>query len=148
MLAARGSWLLARQAGGEWLLRIEDLDPPREVAGAAQSQLRALAACGLRHDGDIVHQRQRGNLYRDALNRLLAQGLAFQCHCSRADLAATAGIHRHCVATATRPDPAVRLRVAQGTQVAFDDQVHGRVVQRVDTEVGDFVLLRADGLWA
>ena len=148
MLAALGSWLLARQAGGEWLLRIEDIDPPREVAGAAEAQLRALAAFGLRHDGDIVHQRQRGNLYRNALNRLLAQGLAFQCHCSRADLAATNGIHRSCVATAPRPDPAVRLRVAQGTQVAFDDQVHGRIVQRVDTEVGDFVLLRADGLWA
>ena len=67
MLAALGSWLLARQAGGEWLLRIEDIDPPREVAGAALDQLRTLQAFGLRHDGGIAFQRQRGHLYRAAI---------------------------------------------------------------------------------
>ncbi len=148
LLAALGSWLLARQAGGEWLLRIEDLDPPREVAGAADVQLQALAAFGLVHDGTITRQSQRGHLYRQALNQLLAQGMAFECHCSRADLAASDGIHRRCLATAPRPDPAIRLRVADGCDIAFDDLVHGRVVQRVDRDVGDFVLLRADGLWA
>jgi len=148
MLAALGSWLLARQAGGEWLIRIEDIDPPREVAGAAEAQLRALATFGLRHDGGIEHQSRRDDLYRAALDRLLAQGLAFECHCSRSELAAGGGIHRHCVANAKRPDPAIRLRVADGCGIGFDDAVHGRVVQRVDHEVGDFVLLRADGLWA
>lgn len=148
MLAALGSWLLARQAGGQWLLRIEDLDPPREVAGAADAHIAALAAFGLHHDGDIIHQSQRAGAYREALHHLIARGLAFECHCSRADLAATGGIHRRCVATTPRPDPAVRLRVADGTEIAFDDLIHGRVVQRVDTEVGDFVLLRADRLWA
>ncbi len=148
MLAALGSWLLARQAGGQWLLRIEDLDPPREVACATQAQLQALAAFDLRHDGDIVHQSRRGALYRNALDRLLARGLAFECHCSRADLAGTGGIHRRCVASAPRADPAIRLRVADGTEVAFDDLVHGRIAQRVDRDAGDFVLRRADGLWA
>ncbi|MES2858597.1 MAG: tRNA glutamyl-Q(34) synthetase GluQRS [Pseudomonadota bacterium] len=148
MLAALGSWLLARQSGGQWLLRIEDIDPPREVAGAVEAQLAALAAFGLRHDGGITYQSQRADAYRDALNRLLARGLAFECHCSRADLAATGGVHRRCVATAPRPDPAIRLRVADGTEIAFDDLVHGRVVQRVDLVAGDVVLLRADGLWA
>ena len=68
MLAALGSWLLARQAGGEWLLRIEDIDPPREVVGAADAQLQALAGFGLRHDGEIARQSRRGHLYRAALN--------------------------------------------------------------------------------
>lgn len=148
MLAALGSWLLARQAGGEWRVRIEDIDPPREVAGAARQQLRTLQAFGLRFDGEVAWQSRRGHLYRAALNRLLAQGLAFECHCSRAELAAAGGVHRRCVATAPRPDPAIRLRVADGCEVGFVDAVHGRVAQRVDRDVGDFVLLRADGLWA
>ena len=148
MLAALGSWLLARQAGGEWLLRIEDIDPPREVAGAASDQLRTLAAFGLHHDGEIARQSRRGHLYRDALDRLLMRGQAFECHCSRSELAASGGIHRQCVATAPRADPAIRLRVADGCEIAFEDAVHGRIVQRVGRDVGDFVLLRADGLWA
>ena len=148
MLAALGSWLLARQAGGEWLLRIEDVDPPRTVTGAANHQLATLAAFGLVHDGGIVRQSSRDALYADALARLLAQGHAFACHCSRSDLAAVGGIHRQCVATAPRPDPAIRLRVPDGCEITFDDGVHGRVSQRVDLEVGDFVLRRTDGLWA
>ena len=148
MLAALGSWLLARQAGGEWLLRIEDIDPPREVADAASDQLRTLAAFGLHHDGEIARQSRRGHLYRDALDRLLVRGQAFECHCSRSELAASGGIHRQCVATAPRADPAIRLRVADGCEIAFEDAVHGRIVQRVGRDVGDFVLLRADGLWA
>ena len=148
LLAAFGSWLLARQAGGEWRVRIEDIDPPREMAGAAAGQLATLAAFGLQPDGAIAYQHARGALYRAALDRLLLQGDAFECHCSRADLAATGGIHRRCIATAPRPDPAIRLRVPDGCSIAFDDAVHGRVTQRVDLEVGDFVLLRADGLWA
>lgn len=148
LLAALGSWLLARQAGGEWLLRIEDLDPPREVAGTADMQLQALAAYGLWHDAEVTYQRQRDPLYQQALNQLLAQGLAFECHCSRAELASSDGIHRRCVATSPRPDPAIRLRVADGCEISFDDLVHGRVVQRVDRDVGDFVLRRTDGLWA
>ncbi|MGV8944200.1 glutamate--tRNA ligase family protein, partial [Thermomonas sp.] len=91
LLAAVGSWLLARQAGGQWLVRIEDVDPPREVAGAAVSQLHALARFGLQHDGEVVRQSQRSALYRESLDRLLAAGLAFECHCSRAELAAAGG---------------------------------------------------------
>lgn len=148
MLAAFGSWLLARQAHGQWLLRIEDVDPPREVAGAAASQIKTLARFGLRHDGEIVIQSQRGQLYRAALDRLIASELAFECHCSRAELAATGGIHRRCVAASPRPDPSIRLRVPDDCEISFDDLVHGHVRQRVDRDVGDFVLRRADGLWA
>lgn len=148
LVAALGSWLLARQAGGEWWLRIEDVDPPREIAGAADGQRTALAAFGLHHDGRVEYQSNRGHLYQSALDRLLADGLAFECHCSRSDLAVSGGIHRHCVADARRPDPAIRLRVPDDCEIGFDDLVHGRVRQRVDVEVGDFVLRRADGLWA
>ena len=148
LVAAFGSWLAARRAGGEWLLRVEDLDPPREAPGAAEAQLRALAGFGFEADGAIWRQSGRGDAYRAALDRLLADGLAFECHCSRSELAGEGGIHRRCIAGARRPDPAIRLRVADGCEIAFEDAVHGRIVQRVDREVGDFVLRRADGFWA
>jgi glutamyl-Q tRNA(Asp) synthetase len=150
LLAALGSWLLARQAGGEWLVRIEDLDPPREVAGAAAGQLRTLAGFGLESDGPVLWQSHRGDAYRAALERLLASGQAFACQCSRSALAAdgTGGLHRSCPPGAHRPDPAVRLRVPDGVTVAFDDAIQGRFAQDVAATVGDFVLRRADGPWA
>ena len=148
LLAAFGSWLMARAAGGEWWVRIEDLDPPREVAGAADAQLRTLAAFGLHPDGPVLRQSDRHALYRQALDRLLAQGHAFRCHCSRSDLAVSGGIHHSCSPTATREAFAVRLRVAEGSVVGFDDAIHGHIVQDVAAEVGDVVLLRADGCWA
>ena len=86
--------------------------------------------------------------YQAALDQLLRRGLAFECHCSRSDLAAVGGIHRHCVAARPRPDPAIRLRVPDDCEIAFDDGVHGAIHQRVDLDVGDVVLRRSDGLWA
>jgi glutamyl-Q tRNA(Asp) synthetase len=148
LVAAFGSWLLARHAGGRWLVRVEDLDPPREVDGAAAMQLATLSAFGLESDETIVRQGQRDDLYRAALEQLLASGEAFVCHCSRADLAASGGVHRGCVAGAWRSDPSIRLAVPDGTTLAFDDAIQGRVTQQVDREVGDFVLRRADGFWA
>ena len=149
LLAAFGSWLMARRHGGTWRVRIEDVDRVREVAGAASLQLQALQACGLRWDGDVLRQSERDAAYQAALDALLRAGQAFVCHCSRSDLAATQGRHRGaCVARAPRPDPAIRLRVPAGTRVAFDDGVRGRFGQDVAEAVGDFVLRRADGLWA
>lgn len=148
LVAALGSWLMARAAGGEWWVRIEDLDPPREVAGASDRQLATLAAFGLTADGPVVRQSGRGASYQAALDRLLASGHAFECHCSRSDLAATGGIHRACVTDRRRDHPAVRLRVPDGTSVTFHDLLLGQQEQAVDREVGDFVLRRADGPWA
>jgi glutamyl-Q tRNA(Asp) synthetase len=149
LLAAFGSWLLARHAHGEWWVRVEDLDPPREVTGAAETQLRTLGAFGLVPDAPVVKQSTRHALYERALDKLLASGAAFACHCSRSDLAAVGGIHRRCVAHASRaPAPAIRLRVPDGTIIEFDDAIQGRVRQDVAAEVGDFVLRRADGYWA
>lgn len=148
LLAAFGSWLRARHAGGAWLVRIEDIDPPREVAGASEDQLRTLAAFGLVSDEPVVRQSGRSALYQAALDRLLAQGDAFACHCSRSTLAARGGVHRACEPGARRWDPAVRLRVPDGSIVQFEDAIQGTVVQDVAREVGDVVLRRADGLWA
>jgi len=148
LVAAFGSWLHARHAGGQWLVRIEDVDLLREVPGAAGLQLQALDAFGLRADGEILRQADRDDAYRAALERLLASGHAFVCHCSRADIVARGGVHRACVAGARRPDPAIRFRVPEGTRVGFVDGIQGSFEQQVDTEAGDFVLRRADGFWA
>lgn len=148
VVAAFGSWLAARRSGGDWLVRIEDLDPPREVAGAADAQLRTLSAFGLVADEPIMRQSERGALYRQALDSLLASGAAFECHCSRSDLLPQGGIHRACVTGTRRANPSIRLRVADGTRIDFEDAVHGRISQDVADEVGDFVLRRADGYWA
>jgi len=148
LLAAFGSWLLARHAHGSWLVRVEDVDPPREVPGATQRQLQTLAAFGLHSDEPIVQQSRRGDLYQAALDRLLQEGDAFVCHCSRSDLAASGGVHRQCVAKAKRRDPAVRLRVPDDTVIEFDDALRGKQVQDISRDVGDFVLRRTEGFWA
>jgi glutamyl-Q tRNA(Asp) synthetase len=147
LVAALGSWLMARHAGGDWLVRVEDLDPPREVAGAAKAQLAALAAFGLEADEPVLWQGTRGDAYRAALDRLVAQGDAFPCRCSRADLAPFAGIHRACVPAPSGRTRAWRLRVPDA-ELAFEDRVRGRFAQSLARDVGDFVLRRSDGPWA
>jgi glutamyl-Q tRNA(Asp) synthetase len=147
LAAALGSWLMARRAGGDWLVRIEDIDPPREVAGAAQAQLDALAAFGLVPDEPPWWQHDRHDAYRAALDRLVAQGDAFACRCSRADLAPFAGVHRACVPAPSGRTRAFRLRVPDA-EIAFVDRVRGRYAQVLARDVGDIVLRRADGPWA
>ncbi|MBI0320533.1 tRNA glutamyl-Q(34) synthetase GluQRS, partial [Streptomyces javensis] len=93
-------------------------------------------------------QSARGEAYQAALDVLLASDLAFVCHCSRSELAASGGIHHRCVARQPRPDPAVRFRVPRGSIVHFNDGLRGPQHQDVHAEVGDFVLRRADGCWA
>ena len=144
LLAAFASWLRARQQGGAWLVRVEDLDPPREIAGAAQAQLGTLRAFGFESDEPVVRQSERAALYEEALARLRAAGLAFECRCSRTDLAATGGIHRDCVASDLSRAPAIRARVPD-EEIVFEDRVQGRQRQALGREVGDFVLRRADG---
>lgn len=148
LVAALGSWLLARHHDGAWLVRVEDLDPPREVAGAAEQQIATLAAFGMTSDAPVIWQSARHDLYTAAVGRLLADGSAFECRCSRSDLAAAGGIHRRCVASDPARMPAIRLRVPGDSPVAFHDGLQGRVEQVVDRDVGDVVLRRADGFWA
>ena len=147
LVAALGSWLIAHHRGGDWLLRIEDLDPPREVPGAAAQQIETLKACGLHPDEPVLWQSTRGEAYASALDRLLASGSAFECACSRSDLAADAGIHRGCVRSDVVRPPAIRLRVGD-ERVAFEDAIQESFEQDARDDIGDFVLRRADGLWA
>jgi glutamyl-Q tRNA(Asp) synthetase len=149
-LAACASWLDARAHGGQWLIRMEDLDPPREQPGADRLILDLLKSIGWQSDEDVVYQSARHSAYEEALHALLAAGHAFECRCSRSDLAATNGLHRGaCRAPSANAEraPSVRLRVPDCT-VEFDDRIQGRYRQNLLQEVGDFVLRRADGPYA
>ncbi len=147
LVAALGSWLDARHRGGTWLVRIEDIDPPRERPGAVEAQLASLAAHGLHADEPVLWQRTRDAAYAEALDQLLQRDLAFPCRCSRRDLALTAGIHRACVPRPSGRNAAIRLRAPAG-RIDFVDRRLGPHSQDLAAEVGDVVLRRADGLWA
>lgn len=150
LVAALGSWLCARHAGGEWLVRVEDIDPPREVAGSAAGILAALPAFGLIADGPTLFQSTRTAAYAAAIEQLRAADALFPCWCSRSELARGDGLHRdaRCVASpqADQP-PAWRLR-APDLDIAFEDALQGPQRQNLRNEVGDFVLRRADGLYS
>lgn len=156
LAAALASWLDARAHGGLWLVRIEDIDPPREVAGATRQILDALAACGLVADEPPVLQSARGELYRRALTHLQHAGLVYGCACSRAEVAAAQqrlGLAAHIYpgtcrnGTGGRPVRALRVRVPDET-IGFADRACGWYAQNLARDVGDFVVRRADGLWA
>lgn len=148
LVAALTSWLRARNRRGQWLLRVDDIDPPREVAGSTESILSTLAQLGLAADTPPLHQSRRGEAYAQALRQLQDDGLAFPCWCSRADLEAAGAIHRdgRCIgARHADREPAWRLRVPD-VDISFDDGLQGPQRQNVREAVGDFVLRRADGL--
>lgn len=159
LVAALASWLDARAHGGTWLVRIEDLDPPREVPGAAADILATLDAFGLRSDEPVWYQSARTAAYADALEQLRQRGLVYRCTCSRrqVELAAQAaglpegvypGTCRGRAVDADDGSPfAWRLRVPD-EPIAFDDRACGRCEQSLARDVGDFVLRRSDGLWA
>ncbi|WP_079432759.1 tRNA glutamyl-Q(34) synthetase GluQRS [Zoogloea sp. LCSB751] len=156
LVAALGSCLSARSQGGQWLLRIEDVDTPRCVPGAAEGILRTLERCGFEWEGPVVWQSARGGAYRDAFERLQAAGRIFGCACTRKEMADSAlardGTRRYPGTCRDGLPPgraarAYRLRVPSGT-LSFDDRVQGTIAEDVAADVGDFVLLRADGLFA
>jgi glutamyl-Q tRNA(Asp) synthetase len=156
LIAAVGSYLEAKSRGGEWLLRMEDLDAPREQPGAAEAILRTLEACGIRWDGEPMYQSRRGEAYRAALARLEAPGPVYACGCSRREIADSGlgpdgaliypGTCRHGLAPG-KAAGAKRVRVDESV-IEFEDAVQGNMRQNLAAEVGDFVLLRADGLYA
>lgn len=158
LVAAVGSFVLARQAGGRWLLRMEDLDQPRVVPGAADSILRSLEDMGLEWDGEIVWQSQRTERYAEVLEQLRSNGHLFDCGCTRKEILASAphpgeegpvypGLCRQGLPPG-RPPRATRLRVDGAETLCFTDGLFGPREQHLETAVGDFVLLRADGVFS
>ena len=150
LAAAVGSWLCARHARGRWLVRLEDIDPPREIPGSAAGILAALPAFGLAADEPVVHQSSRIAAYDEAFEQLKRDGRVFACWCSRSDLAAAGGIHRdgRCVAVPdSRRAPAWRMRVPDET-IAFVDQLQGAQRQALRECVGDFVIRRVEGFYS
>ena len=160
LVAALASWLDARAAGGAWLVRIEDVDTPRCVPGADLQILSQLAACGLQPDEPPQWQSRRGGLYAGALQRLLDTDLAYPCGCSRKDIAdarAAQGQMQQRFGELIYPGTCrqgLNGKVARAQRFRAEGVVHwqdrwlGAQVQDVAAEVGDFVLKRADGLWA
>ncbi|MFN7924146.1 MAG: tRNA glutamyl-Q(34) synthetase GluQRS [Bryobacteraceae bacterium] len=145
LVAAVGSYLDAKSHGGEWLVRMEDLDKPREAPGAADAILRCLERMGFEWDGAVMYQSYRTDAYREALERLVRAGAAFACSCSRRDAGDV--YPGTCRAGAKGEARSWRFRVGN-EPVAFTDRVQGRFEQSLETGVGDFVLLRADGIFA
>ena len=190
LVAALASWLDAKAHGGQWLVRMEDVDTPRCIPGADQTILQQLAACGLYPDAPPVYQSQRSSLYQNALDQLIAQSLAYPCGCSRqaiqAALAASGLLSDHesghprqrhgeliyagtcrgglngkkarswrflsTFYPSNRPlAQQILTQVAPGliaNKVHWTDRISGSKSQNVSADVGDFVLKRADGLWA
>ncbi|GAB4354128.1 MAG: tRNA glutamyl-Q(34) synthetase GluQRS [Immundisolibacter sp.] len=156
MLTAVGSFLAARAVGGRWRVRVEDIDTPRVVPGAADAILRSLEAHGLHWDGDVLWQSRRQDAYRAALEHLRRVGLVYPCACTRRELAAVAcaGVDGPVYPGTCRAGlppgrsaRAWRLYVAD-TRIEFHDAIRGAQTQNLATAVGDFVLRRADGLIA
>ncbi len=157
LLAALASCLEARRRDGQWLVRMEDIDPPREVAGAADLILRTLERYGFEWDGAVLYQSRRHEAYRAALNELHRTGALYACRCSRreameaaAAARLTPGVYAGTCRTAGHAvDGPGALRVrTDGALIAFSDRLQGPQRQALEREVGDFVVRRADGLWA
>ncbi len=155
LIAAVGSFLEARTQGGRWLLRIEDVDTPRTVPGAAEAIVATLARLGFEWDGEIVCQSRRTEAYIAALDALKAGGHAFACACTRREMADSAltrdGARRYpgtCRGGLPRGRSARAWRVRAEGMIRFDDAVQGPQREDLAQESGDYVVLRADGLFA
>ena len=157
LVAAVASYLDAKNHQGKWLVRIEDIDPPREIAGSTEQILRTLEAFGMFWDGPVMYQSTRIAAYETALAQLDRQGLIYPCTCSRKEIAnaSTTGIEGPiypgtCRQAAAHPERAAfawRIRTNSNV-MRFEDVIQGAQAQQLEQEIGDFVLKRADGLFA
>ena len=159
LLTAVASYADARSNDGKWLVRMEDLDPPREMPGAASHILHTLEAFGFEWDGEVAYQSRRYALYEETLCRLKTAGLVYPCYCSRKDWQAGARrgadgfvYNGRCRHPDQRPalqgkQPAWRILVPDRV-IGFSDGIVGGYAQNLAGDIGDFVLLRADGYWA
>lgn len=156
LVAAVGSYLEARTHNGEWLVRIEDIDPPREMPGAAEGILRTLETYGFEWDGPVEYQSHRSAFYEAALEQLRRDGMLYPCGCTRKEIAdsAVAGLDGPVYPGTCRnglaPGKEARAwRVRADTEdIIFEDGIQGTIRQNLRRDVGDFVLKRADGFYA
>lgn len=156
LVAAMASWLDARAAGGQWYVRIEDVDTTRTVPGAAETILRTLEAMALHWDGEIAWQSRRTSLYERALEQLRVRALTYRCKCSRKEVADSGlpGLEGAiypgtCRALDVPPEFPSSERMRAGEEpIAFEDRVQGGIGQSVARDIGDFILRRRDGLYA
>lgn len=157
LVAALGSYLLAKSCGGLWQLRMEDLDQPRLVQGIADDMLATLEILGFQWDGEVAYQSRRTERYRDAAQELLRRGLAYPCGCTRSEIAQIAsaphedglvypGICRDGLPPG-KAERALRMKVCDEV-IGFDDLVMGHYNQHLGCSCGDFVIHRADGPYA
>lgn len=162
LLAALASYLDAKSQHGQWLIRIEDLDPPREMPAAKALILKALDVYGLHSDQNIIYQSDRSEIYQTVLNQLIKSKRVFPCTCSRKQLSVSQGIHYgHCnsatssalIAPITAPfawrfDSQQTIDIDSAGDIKFLDQLQGSFSQSIERDIGDFVVKRKELLWA
>ncbi|MDP6967906.1 MAG: tRNA glutamyl-Q(34) synthetase GluQRS [Gammaproteobacteria bacterium] len=149
LVAALASYLDARAQRGQWLVRIEDIDPPRCQTGASDHILRTLEQFGLHWDGDICYQSQQDQHYRDALEQLQQQGLLYYCTCSRSQLQGQTVYPGHCRDHPKAAHQAGAWRIkAPAEELGFNDLIMPPYKENLAHQVGDFILRRKDGLFA
>lgn len=157
LIAAVASYCEAKAHHGLWLVRMEDLDKPREVKGAADTILRQLEVFGFEWHGTVLYQSQRDDIYASALKQLDEQHLIYPCTCTRKEIADSShqiGIDgiiypRTCLNQPLKPNAAMALRIkTDNRNISFTDGIQGTITQNLATQVGDFILRRADGLFA
>ena len=156
LIAAVGSYLDAKSNGGEWLVRIEDLDKPREVPAASYKILKSLEVLGMEWDHEVIYQNQRKNIYENALTVLNKRGLIYPCTCTRKEISnsSIAGISGQIYSGTCRNNVqnddqlgAVRIKTNNNI-IEFKDTLHGLINQNLQNETGDFILRRSDKIYA
>lgn len=157
LVAAVASFCEAKAHHGQWLVRMEDLDKPREVKGAADTILHQLEAFGFEWDGEIVFQSQRANVYTEVLEQLKDKQLIYPCTCTRKEIADSShqiGIDgiiypQTCLTHPLKPHTPSAWRIkTDHVEISFNDAIQGDIKQNLSHQVGDFILKRADGLFA
>lgn len=157
LVAAVASYCEAKIHQGKWLVRMEDLDKPREVKGAAATILHQLETFGFEWDDTVLYQSQRSNFYADALDTLQKKQLVYPCTCTRKEIADSSsefGIEgviypKTCLRQAIKPNAPVAWRIkTNDIKISFNDAIQGKISQNLSADIGDFILKRADGLFA
>ena len=150
LLAALASFLDARANQGKWLMRIEDLDPPREPAGSAELILQQLQDFGMNWDDEVLYQSARLGIYEEIVDQLQDKGLAYPCDCTRPQIREMGLVYNgSCRERSTPPERPYALRLkTEALKIGFDDKIQGHFSQQLELDAGDFVIRRKDELYA